>query len=59
MSPTAFGLYFDRVVEYLRQALPVSYSSSGEWYISVTHFVIQVALYADDLVLVARSVVGL
>ena len=61
MSPTAFGLYFDRVVEYIRSVLhhPSTACDTADWVVFIAHFAIQLALYADDLAFVARSVRGL
>ena len=49
LSPLLFGLYFDRVVEYIKsntQAADASY---------VAHLAMLAALYADDVILLAPS----
>ena len=54
MSPLLFGLFFDRVVAYVSTHLPAD-SSSDDCY-SVAFLVIQLALYADDIAVLAPSV---
>ena len=56
-SPLLFGLFFDRVVPSIAQALPPD--TDSETTLWVAYLALQAALYADDLVLLAPSAVGL
>ena len=56
-SPLLFGLFFDRVVPSIAQDLPPG--TDSETTLWVAYLALQAALYADDLVLLAPSVVGL
>ena len=49
MSPLLFGLYFDRVVEYID-----SYTATSD-VLRVAQLTLQAALYADDIILMAPS----
>ena len=49
MSPLLFGLYFDRVVEYIK----VHTNTPDN--VKVAHLMLQAALYADDVILMAPS----
>ena len=51
MSPTLFGLYIDKLEEWL--------NSQGGDGIHLGKFVIRLLLYADDLILIANSALGL
>ena len=53
MSPLLFGLYFDRVVEYIK-----NHTNTPDA-VKVAHLTLQVALYADDIVLMAPSLSSL
>ena len=56
-SPLLFGLFFDRIVPTVAQALPAD--TNPEDLIWITYLVVQAALYADDLLLLAASVPAL
>ena len=49
MSPLLFGLYFNRVVEYIK-----NHTSAPEA-VKVAHLMLQAALYADNFILMASS----
>ena len=49
MSLLLFGLYFDRVVEYIQ-----NHTSTLDA-VKVAHLTLQAALYADDVILMAAS----
>ena len=49
MLPLLFGLYFDRVVEYIQ-----SHTNTPDA-VKVAHLTLQAALYADDVILMAPS----
>ena len=49
MSPLLFGLYFDRVVEYIK-----NHTNTLDA-VKVAHLTLQAALYADDVILMAPS----
>ena len=49
MLPLLFGLYFDRVVEYIR-----THTAAAD-VVQVTQLALQVALYADDVILMAPN----
>ena len=49
MSPLLFGLYFDRVVEYIKTHLAAIDA------LRVAQLTSQAALYADDVILMAQS----
>ena len=49
MSPLFFGLYFDRVVEYIK-----NHTSTPDA-VKVAHLTLQAALYAGDIILMASS----
>jgi hypothetical protein len=51
LSPTLFGLYIDKIEEWL--------NSQGGDGIHLGKFVIRLLLYADDLILIAKSTLGL
>ena len=51
LSPTLFGLYIDKLEEWL--------NSQGGDGIHLGKFVIRLLLYADDLILIAKSTLGL
>jgi len=51
LSPTLFGLYIDKLEEWL--------NSQGGDGIYLYKFVIRLLLYADDLILIAKSALGL
>jgi hypothetical protein len=51
LSPTLFGLYIDKVEEWI--------NSQGGDGIHLGKFVIRLLLYADDLILIAKSTLGL
>ena len=51
LSPTLFGLYIDKLEEWL--------NSQGGDGIHLGKFVIRLLLYADDLILIANSALGL
>ena len=53
MSPLLFGLYFDRVVEYIQT------HTSNLDAVKVAHLTLQAALYADDVILCAPSLSSL
>ena len=44
MSPLLFGLYFDRVINFLGQHIPASKA------IKIVNLVVRAALYADDVI---------
>ena len=47
LSPTLFGLYIDKLEEWLNKA-------NGEG-IQLAEYVIRLLLYADDLILIAKT----
>ena len=47
MSPLLFSLYFDRVINFLGQHIPVSKA------IQIINLVVRAALYADNVILFA------
>ena len=49
MSPLLFGLYFDRVVEYIK-----THTAASD-VLRVAQLTLQAALYADDAILMAPS----
>ena len=49
MLPLLFGLYFDRVVEYIKVRTNTPDT------VKVAHLMLQVALYADNVILMAPS----
>ena len=49
MFPLLFGLYFDHVVEYIQTHM------SNLDAVKVAHLMLQVALYADNVILMAPS----
>ena len=49
MLPLLFGLYFDCVIEYIK-----SYTNTLDA-VKVAHLILQAALYADDITLMAAS----
>ena len=49
MSPLLFGLYFDHVIEYIQ-----NHTSTLDA-VKVAHLMLQAALYADDIILMAPS----
>ena len=49
MSPLLFGLYFDRVVEYIKVHTDTPDA------VKVAHLMLQAALYADNVILMAPS----
>jgi len=51
LSPTIFGLYIDKLEEWL--------NSQGGDGIYLCKFVISILLFADDLILIAKSALGL
>jgi hypothetical protein len=51
LSPTLFGLYIDKLEEWL--------NSQGGDGIHLGKFIIRLLLYADDLILIAKSILGL
>jgi hypothetical protein len=51
LSPTLFGLYIDKLEEWL--------NSQGGDGIHLGKFIIRLLLYADDLILIAKSPLGL
>ena len=51
LSPTLFGLYIDKLEEWLNKA-------NGEG-IQLADYVIRLLLYADDLILIAKTAHGL
>ena len=51
LSPTLFGLYIDKLEEWLNKA-------NGEG-IQLADYVIRLLLYADDLILIAKTAKGL
>ena len=54
MSPLLFGLFFDRVVAFVSTHLPAD--STSDLCYSIAFLVIQLALYADDIAVLAPSV---
>ena len=55
-SPLLFGLYFDRLVSYLRSELE---ARSDIDLVTISALTLFVALYADDLVLIAPCIASL
>ena len=53
MSPLLFGLYFDRVAEYIK-----NHTSTPDT-VKVAHLMLQAALYADNIILMASSLSSL
>ena len=51
LSPTLFGLYIDKLEEWLNKA-------NGEG-IQLAEYVIKLLLYPDDLILIAKTTQGL
>ena len=51
LSPTLFGLYIDKLEEWL--------NLEGEDGVLMGKYVIRLLLYADDLILIAKSTLGL
>ena len=51
LSPTLFGLYIDKLEEWINK-------TNGEE-VQLTHFVIRLLLYADDLIILAKTAKGL
>ena len=47
LFPTLFGLYIDKLEEWINK-------TNGEG-VQLTHFVIRLLLYADDLIILART----
>ena len=49
MLPLLFGLYFDRMVEYIKTHMTISDI------VRVAHLILQAALYADNVIFMALS----